>query len=380
MQLVDLCVEDLPTVTVSKRRLAGDFNEHDMRSVLKLVNGSSSPGYPWLFVANSKKDLIDNHCQEILDCVAARLEVLKRDDLPFNDPTELVKLNAVDPMRVFVKNEPHSRKKLIEERYRLILSVSVCDEVIMRMLCGAQNENEIALCSDLPVKPGIGFSLDSQVDKLCAAFAPFDDLMSSDVSGWDWSFKLWQYRFDVERRIRLAKAEGTVWARILHNHMLCMAMGLLITSDGTMIAQTQPGVMKSGMYNTSSTNSNCRVALARLVGAKRAFAMGDDCVESYVEDAEEIYRLYGFPLSEYQHCGKPGHQVVEFCSHKFIVDQNIAVPTNALKGVYNLLNQKPLDRGFVVEAYTYLRHWPGLVQLKAFINERTELGLPPSSH
>lgn len=46
---------------------------------------------------------------------------------------ERVWLYLVDPVRFFVKNEPHSVDKVLNRRFRLISSFSVVDSIVQRL-------------------------------------------------------------------------------------------------------------------------------------------------------------------------------------------------------------------------------------------------------
>jgi hypothetical protein len=164
---------------------------------------------------------------------------------------------------------------------------------------------EIAQFDSLPVKPGMGFS-DDKVDAIGAhldIIAGSADsrgkecIHSSDVSGWDWSVLEEELDFDSERRIIAggipAKSEH---ARAMRNRSVCLARSVVSFSDGLMVAQTKPGVMKSGSYRTSSGNSWIRYALARFAGATEVAVMGDDCVDDGSDSA--VFNSVGHPLKE----------------------------------------------------------------------------------
>jgi hypothetical protein len=193
---------------------------------------------------------------------------------------QLVQSGYCDPIRVFVKNEPHSEAKLSEGRYRLIMSVSLVDQLVERILCSEQNSLEIAQFEHLPVKPGMGFSSD-KVHAIGDYLEEFEAKVSSDVSGWDWSVSGAELMFDAKRRIRAAGVPmDHPYASCLVNRAICLSRSVISFSDGFMVAQRFDGLQKSGSYNTSSGNSWIRVAAAVYCGASRVAAMGDDCVDS----------------------------------------------------------------------------------------------------
>jgi len=139
----------------------------------------------------------------IVDAVLARLHLLY--DLDTNKdymPTELVKMGVVDPVKVFVKSEPHKVTKLEEGRVRLICSVSLIDNVIAKLLCSLQNNTEILHQADIPVKPGLGLHDEGLHDINVYVKQHFANasLAEADVKGWDWSVQ--QFDFDMDCQIK----------------------------------------------------------------------------------------------------------------------------------------------------------------------------------
>jgi hypothetical protein len=322
-----------------------DVTVQDVIRMFPFLNRKSSPGVPWAGLAKSKGELCDKHGMLVAEAVVERLQKLHDFDSTnplYEDPAELVKAGLVDPVRLFVKQEPHTKEKALEERWRLISSVSVADELIERLLCHVQNEHEIDTWTTCPSKPGIGLSSDEQSKALFESVLPeLATAAEADVTGWDWSVKWWMFQLDIAARILLcgAKAKSS-FAKVLHARVWCLARSVFSTSDGRLFKQTVPGVMKSGSYLTSSTNSRMRVMLAYLIGALWAIAMGDDSLETFTEGAVAAYARYGIKVKMFNRCGIDSF---EFCSHRF--KNGIAVPLNWAKGLYRLLSAVPeLDR------------------------------------
>nr|UYL94465.1 MAG: RNA-dependent RNA polymerase [Panicum distortion mosaic virus] len=256
-------------------------------------------------------------------------------------PEELVKEGLCDPIRLFVKQEPHKQSKLDEGRYRLIMSISLVDQLVARVLFQAQNKSEIALWRAVPSKPGFGLSTEDQVhdfmevlartvgrsaEEVCCHWR--DLLVPTDCSGFDWSVSDWMLADDMEVRNaltvscnELTRHMRAVWLQCISNSVVCL-------SDGTMLAQEMPGVQKSGSYNTSSTNSRIRVMAAYHAGASWAIAMGDDALEAPDTDLSK-YKDLGFKVEV---SGE-----LEFCSHVFRAP-DLAIPVNANKMLYRLIH------------------------------------------
>lgn len=233
---------------------------------------------------------------------------------------DLVRLGFCDPVRLFVKQEPHSRAKVEQRRFRLISSVSLIDQIVERMLFGYQNNMEIAMWRTCPSKPGMGLSLSEQAESIWKDLEhkhSIESASEADISGFDWSVQSWELEADVEMRISLgsfpAKLANTARARF---H--CLANSVFQLSNGTMIAQGLPGLMKSGSYCTSSSNSRIRCLMAELIGAPWCIAMGDDSIEGYVENARGKYHALGHMCKDYVPCETDCSGKLlsaNFCSH-----------------------------------------------------------------
>nr|APP90904.1 RdRp polyprotein [Soybean yellow common mosaic virus] len=285
------------------------------------INEKASPGVPLARLASTNKDIIRKHLQFVALCVTERLFLLSEvEGLENITPVEMVELGLCDPVRLFVKQEPHASRKVKEGRFRLISSVSLVDQLVERMLFGKQNQLEIAEWENIPSKPGMGLSLERQARSL------FDDLRikhsrcpaaEADISGFDWSVQDWELWADVEMRIVLG-GFGDKLSRAARNRFSCFMNSVFQLSDGTLIEQQQPGIMKSGSYCTSSTNSRIRCLMAELIGSPWCIAMGDDSVEGWVENAKDKYKELGHVCKDYKPCQtdiEGSLYEVEFCSH-----------------------------------------------------------------
>lgn len=341
----------------------------DVMKVASLVNRTSSPGTPWVVLCKDKGQVVDDHSSLLVSEVLSRLRKLADVDLfdvpEAEDPVWLVQQGYCDPVRLFVKNEPHSLEKISEGRLRLISSVSITDEVIERLLFEVQNNAEIDHWVECPSKPGIGLAKDEQAAMLYEALR---DLLvmaaESDVSGWDWNVKDWMLALDARVRVALAEGAGKLYARLVCNRMWCLARSVFSLSDGRLIAQRIPGIMKSGSYVTSSTNSRMRVALALLTGALWAIAMGDDCVEQWRENAAQEYARFGIKVKVFQ---RVEGGCFEFCSHSF-TPRRIAIFLNMAKATYRLLSNAP-DEQRLAQYKEITRHSPDQAMYLAAIDQ-----------
>lgn len=297
--------------------------------------------------------------------VFARLQKLAEAETLSFTPAELVREGFCDPIRLFVKGEPHKQSKLDEGRYRLIMSISLVDQLVARVLFQMQNKREIALWRAIPSKPGFGLSTDSQTEEFVRCLAEVvgtspeevitswrNLLIPTDCSGFDWSVAHWMLVDELEVRNRLTLNNNELTRRMRTNWLNCMSNSVLCLSNGTLLAQMTPGVQKSGSYNTSSSNSRIRVMAAYHCGAAWAMAMGDDALEAPNSCLEE-YKNLGFKVEV--------SEKLEFCSHIF-EQPDLAIPVNKAKMLYKLIHSYEPECGNTEVIMNYLTAVSGVLQ------------------
>ena len=304
-----------------------------------------------------------------------RIHLLCNFDVNQNlQPQHLVRLGLCDPCKVFVKNEPHKKSKLLRKVQRLIFSVSLIDNVVSRLLHSNQNREEILNWKLIPPSAGLGLDdpgLEAIQESIRLMGLRTSGLMSSDVSGWDFSVQSWELEADLQRRIELNCSKGTDWERIASAHHYCMARKVFVLSDGSMYQQLIPGLMPSGWYLTASSNSNIRAIdsyhVALEAGVTPAVkTMGDDSVEAVVPDPIEAYSKLGKTIKFVENVTP---SKFEFCSTLF--ENGIGVPVNIDKQLVNLLCYKPLTYSEGLDRFQQfcyeLRHYPHLDDLYKLI-------------
>lgn len=282
---------------------------------------------------------------------------------------ELVRDGMCDPFKLFIKDEPHKQTKLREGRTRIIMNMSLVDNMVSRALFAMQNITEINAWNTISSKPGMGLH-DSGLQQLFKTISEATqslDLAEGDVSGWDWSVNDWELDADLEMRLALNNGYGTVWEKIARAHYECIKNKVVVLSDGSMFAQSSPGILPSGWYNTSSTNSRLRVFshhLAINLEDEECFvpgwcmAMGDDSVEQIFPDAINRYASLGKTMKMF-------NPIVdldfEFCSTHFMGNW-AAAPVNLDKQFMNFLQVVPIDeldaRERLAQFEHELRHSP----------------------
>lgn len=288
------------------------------------VKADSSPGVPLAVLGTTNGAVLANHMQFVVEAVYARLELLSRVELDSSfTAVDLISMGMCDPVRLFVKQEPHPRRKIETRRFRLISSVSLVDQLVERLLFGYQNKLEISMWQTCPSKPGMGLSESTQAGVIWNQLKYKHSICQAaeaDISGFDWSVQEWELQADVEMRIKLGSFDDKV-ARAARNRVKCLSLSVFQLSSGRLISQAIPGLMKSGSYCTSSSNSRIRCLMAKLIGSPWCIAMGDDSVEGWVENAQDKYLELGHDCKDYVLCQsryvQHGTELssVNFCSH-----------------------------------------------------------------
>ena len=303
----------------------------------------SHPGFIYCRFGQSNEEVLSKTAQRVAELVIARLYLLGQTDIEScKSGLSFVEQNLSDPVRVFIKNEPHKVAKLREGRLRLIFSVSLVDNVLQRCLFTEQDETEISSWPASPSMPGLGFTK-QQVAKTIERMREIKNPTSSDVGAWDFTVQLWELLADADRRAYLARPYSKYFHRLLRNQAHIMAHSLILTSDGVAYEQTLPGMMKSGAKNTSSTNSYIRVLAHNLVALQAnvvpaIIAMGDDAIETFVPDAHKLYADLGHVLKMHVKIDREA----EFCGHLYNLENFSLQPLNAIKQTVKLLwNRSP---------------------------------------
>lgn len=298
---------------------------------------SAGPGSPLFALAQQNGKLIAENGEEICRMVVQRMSLMiLAGDVSRLTPVQLIEKGLADPVKVFIKKEPHLKTKIQEGRLRIICSLSIVSNTIARIMYSVQNNTEIANWNNgkLPSMSGFGGTEVRDVSYLAALWASKKNLAQTDMRGWDWSIQDWQLEADAIRRARLCNA-GPLFTGLIHTEHQIMARKVFLLSDGRLFAQTFPGIMPSGWYLTTSTNSFIRAMMCRMIGAVFYRVMGDDSVEDYVEGAVDKYAKYGHRVKLYERC----ERAVEFCSREWKGHTTKLVTW--VRALYRLLSDEP---------------------------------------
>jgi len=296
-------------------------------------------------------------------------------------PEELVRNGICDPVKVFVKEEPHSMKKIVEGKLRIIASVSIVFQLMTRVICAKQNKAEIRQWESCPSKPGLGLHDEGLrvIVQNAKDILAYGSILETDVSGWDWSCQDWELALDAKIRLALSgQLPGSDFDKVLRVHAHCVSNSVFVLSNGEMFAQTIAGGQLSGDYNTSSTNSRMRVAaslLARkwstgtmlLDGKMLVVAMGDDSFELDVPGVSEGLKAIGHTVK----MEKRDESVddLAFCSHLYHED-GTAWPEDYTKTLTRYLSHKRGDESYpayLAQLMHVMRHYPSSESKDKFV-------------
>lgn len=316
-------------------------------NIVQSVKPTSSPGVPYCKLAASNADLLRVNGEEIIAEVVKRLTILleraRRRDWVSNDltPQKIVEDGLAHIKKVFIKNEPHTREKLRQERYRIIVALSIIGQLVERILYQPTAKNEIKNWETIPSKPGMGRTdqqskaLFLSVQKIAALLGGISD---DDVSGWDMSQKYWTMLSGLfTHLVNLPPKVGpnSDYVAMCLTHEIVTSRPVIATSDGRLIVPHFTfWIMLSGRFITSWLNSRIRTFLASLSGSL-AISMGDDQVASQVEnqDNKEFLTSLSFRIKGSEFTSDPAG--VEFCSAYLF--ENHCEPVDPAKSFYRLI-------------------------------------------
>lgn len=324
--------------------LPADFmTESHFRRCIGRLDWTSSPGYPWMQRATSNGQLF-----KAVDGVPSEDKVQEF----WLIVQDRIRERTCDPIRLFIKAEPHKLSKIEEGRYRLISSVSVVDQLIDHMLFGDFNDALVDNWMEVPSK--IGWA---PVWGGWRAM-PKEGWMALDKSGWDWTVNAWLVEMTMDLRQRLCEKgpHWEQWRELMEWRYRCLFVApLFVTSGGILMRQRSPGVMKSGCVNTISDNSimqdllHLRVCFEMGVAPGRLLSMGDDTLQEKVENEKEYLRVMG----EYCKVKQVVH-AVEFAGNRFV--RGKVEPLYKGKHAYILLHLDPQVLQMVADSYLLNYH------------------------
>lgn len=343
MKILDYCIDtckylhwDLPDDFMSK--------DHFLRVVRTKIDWNSSPGYPYVYTyptngvlfktKDGKPDLAREHM--VWEMVCQRLA--KGD---------------ADPIRLFVKPEPHKLKKISNKAYRLISSVSIVDQIIDHMLFDHMNDLASLNWWNNPCQSG--WSPLGGGWKLIPK-----NYISMDKSSWDWTVSMWLIDLVYRLRKMLCRTRGDqfdLWDKLATWRFVKLFKEFeFVTSDGYVLKALFDGIMKSGCVNTLVDNSLMQLILHVRVSLELGYdpvdikTMGDDKIMEFISYLKEYLELMN------QYCiVKEVIYKTEFAGHRFAMGGSVE-PLYLGKHAFQMLHVTDKVLNEFSDSYALLYH------------------------
>lgn len=306
----------------SQWQLPDDWDSFDSyERVLARLNMQSSPGYPYSSQAPTNG--------EFLGWDGVECQNRQRVMILWNDVKRLFEEDQVEViLTTFVKEEPHTLKKVGARRWRLIQAAPLHVQVWWQMLFCYGNDAMVRESIKIPAQQGftiVGGAWKSYLD----SWRNKGLKCGLDFSAFDWTVRKWM--LDDALRLRLALGRGRRlgdWHRQARKAYHAMYVNpKVLFSDGSLWEQTVPGIQKSGVVNTIADNSvigrmnYLHAWLVYLAEAEQvdpelfqrpaSVHCGDDML---VASKAKLLKPY---LSRFGLVVKYLTQSLEFCGHKF---------------------------------------------------------------
>lgn len=291
--------------------LPDDFDSYDrFVKVVYRLDWSSSPGYPYMLEKPTIGEWMNHDGVQVGSYELGRL---------WFDVRKVLDGDYYHIWRTFVKMEPHKISKIREGRWRIIMACSLPVQVVWHMLFDYQNDLEIDKCYEIPSQQGVKLVNGGWRDYYRLWKARGYDV-GLDMSAWDWTVPSWLFDAELILRKRLGRGSrmGDWYELARRMYDDAFVHPRILVSNGIVLQQVKPGIMKSGCVNTISTNSRMQIMLHVLACWKMGapvhplpVACGDDKLQRS-EQAYDVtaYTCYG-PVVKSASAG------LEFVGHEF---------------------------------------------------------------
>lgn len=321
----------------------------------------STSGIPYAAFGKDNEAVLKVVEDELVRALIARLEKLSSDPCD-HGPVDLVRRGLVDVVRLFVKQEPHKRAKIETGRFRLIMNISLLDQMVERVLYQSFSKDEISRWDSIPSKPGMG-SADEGIEILARNLENLSArgaLLDTDISAWDWQRKWWVSFVTVTTHLLQAGLFGQ-YAEMCYAREVCASAQVFATSAGELFVTRTFGIMSSGRFVTSFFNSKGRTAMCTMVGTDN-IAMGDDCQEGVADSSDataviQAYEAFGWK-GLIESAVSQSLEGAIFCSLRFYRRDGLwrAEPVNWRRTLFRLLCKKQLPFAELCQFEWEVRH------------------------
>lgn len=339
---------------------------HFERVIRNKIDWNSSPGYPYLYTYQTNRILF-----QVKDGVPSE----NRMNMVWEMVCQRIKEGDADPIRLFVKPEPHTQKKMRNKAYRLISSISIVDQIIDHMLFDLMNDLAPDNWWNNPVKVGWSPLLGGW------KVMPSRGYIATDKSSWDWTAAMWIIEMVFRLRKMLCKTEGArfdLWVKLATWRFTKLFHDFdFVTSEGIILHALFSGIMKSGCVNTLLDNSlmqfilHVRVSLELGEEPEDIMAMGDDVVMKFISYFKKYLEL----MNQYCIIKEVVHRT-EFAGHRFEGGGRVE-PLYVGKHAYQLLHISEKLKREVADSYALLYHRSGRREKVRQLLQSIGCQLPP---
>jgi len=273
---------------------------------------------------------------------------------------QLIAVGLAALVQIMIKQEPHSKSKFAEERYRVISRVAAQVVMVERVLYGKTVDVNLEKWNEQPAKPGMGLDDASNVKlwDFVEARRIVKPAESNDVAAWDGSCPEEIHEANTQVLVNVTHAWGP-WENMIRNLEYLLQHAVFVLSNGEMYVLSRsgeerpisgvltPGVCKqlSGRFLTAFNNSNMRglvnYTATDLELHEEVFGayMGDDAV---VDGNVKDYAKLGLVVTDRRPSARG--EPFDFCSHLY-VGGPVAIPSNWGRTLYKLMS-KPYSEAF----------------------------------
>jgi len=264
--------------------------------------------------------------------------------------------NLADDIRVFIKDEPHTDKKVADGRLRLIMVLSLEDQLVDRILFSTWSDVEQQNVMGIPGKTGwtplpFGYKLFDQ------AFP--EEVLATDCSSFDWTVPSWAVRLLLECSLEMVN-RGDATYRTLVTNRWAQVLGpfaVVRLPDGERYQQDDYGLMKSGWLRTIAGNSDLQFLIHALAWRRShstsfptVWTMGDDVIMSW--DSSYDKERFEAAMATTGAIVKHGMHAREFAGFRF--QKDTVDPLYTDKHMYMLRYVSPDQETEVADSYTLM--------------------------
>lgn len=217
-----------------------------------------------------------------------------------------------DPIKVFIKQEPHKAEKVKDGRFRLIMGISLVDTVVDRLIFGELLRTASKPTNVLRTPCAVGWAPNRGGWRYIAQH--YRNGFSIDRKAWDWTVPEWQINI-WERFVKnLHPDHPEWWSKLVSKRFTSLFYNAMFSfPDGQLVQQGTPGIMKSGCLLTLILNSVGQTILHVIAQMRLGnnpyenipISMGDDTLQKPFDNmeayAEELSKMSCIKEAEHTH-------------------------------------------------------------------------------